>query len=573
MKMKRIYLVLLTVVAVMTSCHKPEYVPSTAERQGITSLTAYFTTGDFVDQMMAKLSLEEDDVDNERYVIPVPWFYPEETDNKTDIAMTRARIRAEIAPNCKIDPPLTILDLKEENPFVFTDSKGQEHNIIITGKRVKSSNAYALTFDIVSPVFVEGFVNEEASEIYLFTEDDLSNCTAESTPNRHSTVKTDLKVPKNYNEPQTVTYLAHDGKTERTYTIMKKTPVSIPYGFRAKSVKKLFNFEPVSMNKFPEYTDPVQPSMAYLDRTLVVSFGDGSELRKLNPLTGMQIGKINLGVVQAASITSDEGGNLLIAEYAAAGEECCIYKMESIDASPVLFYKFTNAADVPVGHAIKVVGNVDEQAVITLTHEGTSVTATGKYQRLTVSGGNVTESVLMDVVGLNICWGAAPTNFAKVCPVSVNPDDGVMFSFYENALTGELNTIKYINGNGKVAAENEFELMVSGNNASGNYNSNCMDVKRFNNAVYAAHLITSHFPMWGCGPILSIYDITAPTSIKAGMPVVPTVNVEWYQTAAAGCVGGDVLIARSADGFKVYMYYYDHNCGVIGGYSADCVKL
>jgi hypothetical protein len=164
----------------------------------------------------------------------------------------------------------------------------------------------------------------------------------------------------------------------------------------------------------------------------------------------------------------------------------------------------------------------------------------------------------------------APTNAAKVVPVSVNPEDGVMFSTYENPLTGELNCIKYINGNDKVAAEFKFSMITGGKEASGNYNSNCMDVKRFNNATYMAHLITSHFPMWGCGPILSVYDIASPTSIKSGSPVLSN-SIEWFQTAEAGCAAGDVIIAT--DGFKIYIYYFDHNCGVIGGYSADCIKL
>ena len=42
---------------------------------------------------------------------------------------------------------------------------------------------------------------------------------------------------------------------------------------------------------------------------------------------------------------------------------------------------------------------------------------------------------------------------------------------------------------------------------------------------------------------------------------------------AAGCAAGDVVMAQSADGFKVYVYYFDHNCGVIGGYVADSIDM
>ena len=567
--MKRIYYVLIA-LGLLSGCHKPEYVPSTADRQAITSLTAYFTSGKFVNQQMARLDV--DDPTLERYVIPVPWFFPEESDDVTTIHMTKARVRAEIAPNCKIEPPLTILNLAQENVFLFTDSKGDQRNIIITGKRTKSSNARALTFDLVSPVFVEGFVNEDAEEIYLFSKEDLSGCTAAATANAHSTIETDLSVAKNYNEPQIVTFLAHDGKTRKNYTVIKKDPVSIPYGFRNKSVKQLFSFEPSSRVDFPAYTAEVCPSMAYSNRKLFVSFGNGTPIVQLNSLTGVREGELNVGSVNVAGIANDEAGNLLLVEHAEAAEECKIYKMSSPSASPELFHSFMNDTDVPLGFVVRVIGSIDADAIIIITHEGVSTSATGKYTRITVRGGAITETVVKDVVGLNLCWGMAPTNTAKVVPVSIEPGDGVMFSFYENPLTGVLNTISYINGNDKVAAEHVYEKIVNGENASSNYNSNCMDTKRFNNAIYMAHLITSHFPMWGCGPNLSIYDISSPTSIKSGNAVLSQ-DIEWFQTADAGCAAGDVIIATSADGFKIYIYYFDHNCGVIGGYSADCIKL
>ena len=568
--MKKIYYILFVLVFAF-GCQKPDFVESTAERQGITSLTAYFTSGAFVDQEMARLDI--DDPTQERYVIPIPWFFPEESDDMTTLHMTKARVRAELAPNCKIEPALTILNLAQDNEFLFTDSKGDQRNIIITGQRRKSSNAYALTFDLTEPVFVEGFVNDETDEIYLFTKEDLSNCRAASTPNAHSTVETDLNVRKNYNEPQTVTYLAHDGKTKRTYTIIKRDPVSIPYGFRTKSVKKLFNFEPVSRLMFPKYTETVYPSMAYSDRKLFVSFGNGTDIVKLNSLTGVKEGKLDVGSVKVAGMASDEAGHIILVERAEAAAECKVYMMESSTSSPVLLHSFNNGADVPLGYHVRVIGNILEDAIIIITHEGVSTSATGKYTRIVINGGAVVNTELKDLIGLSLAWGLAPTNAAKVCPVSVNPDDGVMFSMYQNALTGELNTIKYINGNDKLASEFMFEkLGGDGKNASGNYNSNCMDVKRFNNATYMAHMISSHFPMWGCGPILSIYDINSPTSIKSGNAVISN-EIEWYQTAAQGCAAGDVIIARSADGFKIYVYYFDHNCGVIGGYSADCIKL
>ena len=562
--MKKIYyLLIVSALVLISSCQKPEYVEPGVERQGITSLTAYFTSGKFVDQALARLDVTDPEADV--YVIPIPWFFPEESDDVTTIHMTKVRVRAELAPSCKIDPPLTILDLTQEHHFTYTNAQGESRPITITGRRVKSSNAKVMTFKLVDPYLVEGFINDDTKEIYLFTTDDLNGFSAEAVASAHATVKEDLTVKKNYNEGQVVTMVAHDG-TEHEYSIVKKYPTKIPYGFRQESVRQLFNFEPVSRLGFPEYTVTVNPSLAYADNSVVMCFGDGKAPVYLDALTGVKKGEINLGSANPGSVTNDEGGNLIITSHVDAKGVVEIYKTKSVTQAPVLFHSFENATDVPVGYHVKVHGNIDTDAVITLTHEGVAgVTETSKYTRVVVSGGAVVSTETIDLAGLGLSWGAAPTNAAKVVPVSARPEDGVMLCYYSD------NTISYVNGNGAIAAQ--LNLQNAPFEANGNYNSNIMEAKTYNNATYAIHLTTSHFPMWGVGPKLNIFDITSPTSIKDGTTVLSNSNIEWYQTAAAGCAAADVVAGASADGFKIYIFYYDHNAGVIGGYVADCINI
>lgn len=562
--MKKIYyLLIVSALALISSCQKPEYVEPGVERQGITSLTAYFTSGKFVDQALARLDVTDPEADV--YVIPIPWFFPEESDDVTTIHMTKVRVRAELAPSCKIDPPLTILDLTQEHHFTYTNAQGESRPITITGRRVKSSNAKVMTFKLVDPYLVEGFINDDTKEIYLFTTDDLNGFSAEAVASAHATVKEDLTVKKNYNEGQVVTMVAHDG-TEHEYKIVKKYPTKIPYGFRQESVRQLFNFEPVSRLGFPEYTVTVNPSLAYADNSVVMCFGDGKAPVYLDALTGVKKGEINLGSANPGSVTNDEGGNLIITSHVDAKGIVEIYKTKSVTQAPVLFHSFENATDVPVGYHVKVHGNIDTDAVITLTHEGVAgVTETSKYTRVVVSGGAVVSTETIDLAGLGLSWGAAPTNAAKVVPVSARPEDGVMLCYYSD------NTISYVNGNGVIAAQ--LNLQNAPFEANGNYNANIMEAKTYNNATYAIHLTTSHFPMWGVGPKLNVFDITSPTSIKDGTTVLSNSNIEWYQTAAAGCAAADVVAGASADGFKIYIFYYDHNAGVIGGYVADCINI
>lgn len=561
--MKKIYnLIFIAVLALAASCQKPQYVEPTADRQGITSLTAYFTSGKYVDQAIAKLDVTDETMDY--YVIEIPWFFPEESEDPTTIYMSSLRIRAELAPNCKIEPALTILDLNLENKFQFTDNKGETRDIIITGKRTKSRKNNLMSFALTEPYRIDGFINDDTNEIYLFTTDDLTGFSAEATACAHATVETALSVKKDYNNDQEVTVVAQDGKTKRTYTIQKRYPNKIPYGFRSESARQLFNFEPVSRLGFPEYTVTVYPSLAYVGGNLIVCLGNGDTPVYLDGLTGVKTGKINLGSASPAAVTNDEGGNVIITSHADPQGTVEIYKTRSVTEAPVLFHTFVNETDVPVGYNVKVHGNIDTDAIIILTHEGVAgVTETSKYTRVVVSGGAVVSTETIDLAGLGLSWGAAPTNAAKVVPVSTKVEDGVMLCYYS------YNTITYVNGNGAIAAT----LPVLDEGISSNYNTNVMEAKTYNNASYAIHMVSSHFPMWGCGPHIRVFDISTPGSIKDGMTVLENTAIEWYQTAAQGCAAADVIMAPSTDGFKVYIYYFDHNAGVIGGYVADCIDI
>ena len=568
--MKKIVLLMIAALTLLASCQKPEFVEPTADRQGITSLTAYFTSGAFVDQEMAKLEISDPNLD--RYVIPVPWFFPEESDDVTTIHMTKVRVRAELANDCKLSPAITILDLTQENHFTYTNAQGESRDIVITGKRTKSNNGKVMTFSLMEPYKVEGFVNEETKEIYLFSTDDLTGFSASATVNAHSELKDDLTIKKDYNQEQTVSVIAHDG-SEHEYKILKMYPTKIPYGFRENSVRQLFNFEPVSRLGFPAASVTLYPSLGYIDGTVVVCFGDGTTPVCLDGLTGVKKGEINLGSAVAGSVTSDEGGNLLITNHAEATEDVNIYRTKSVTAAPELFHTFKNETDVPVGYNVKVHGNIDTDAVIILTHEGVAgITTTSKYVRVVVTGGQIVSTETIDLSGLSLGWGEAPAKAAKIVSASATPDNGVMLSYYTPFSGDEHNVLYYVNGKGAIAANLPFRTNEN-TLVNTNFNSNVLESKTYNNATYTVSFITSHFPEWTCKPRLYVFDTTVPNSIKDGVAVMKNPDIEMYQTAASYTAAGDVVMAPSADGFKVYIYYFDHNAGVIGGYVADCIDI
>ena len=561
--MKKLYYLLMVSIFAVASCQEPQYIEPTAERQGITSLTARFTSTSekYENQVLAKLNVE--DPEATEFIIPVPWFYPEESTDPTSIHMTRVRLEAELAPNCRIDPPLAMVDLTEENYYTFTNAQGESREIMITGKRTKSAKCNLMTFTLTKPYQIEGFINEDTKEVYLFTTDDLDGFSAEATVCAHATLQTDLTIKKNYNNEQEVTVMAQDEKTTCTYKIVKKYPNKIPYGFRASSARQLFNLDPVSRLSFPEAKEDVYSSLAYADGKLVISLGKGTAPIYCDPLTGVKIGDMNVTGVDVAAITNDEGGNILVSTHAESQGTVTLYKTKSVTAAPEQFHSFVNESDVPVGYNLKVNGNIDQDAVIILAHEGIDgVTATGKYTKIVVTGGQVASTETIDLAGLGLVWGSAPVHGAKVVPVSNKPESGVMLCYYSD------NIIHYV-ADGKIVASRSLE----GDGVTSNYNTNVMEAKSFNNAPYVIHMVSSHFPMWGIEPQIRIWDASDPKAFKDADPIMEHHSAEWFQTGYQGCAAADVIMGASADGFKVYIYYWDHNASVIAGFVADCIDI
>ena len=357
--------------------------------------------------------------------------------------------------------------------------------------------------------------------------------------------------------------MAQDEKTTCTYKIIKKYPNKIPYGFRASSARQLFNLDPVSRLGFPEAKETVYTSLAYADGKLVISLANGTAPIYCDPLTGLKLGEMNVGGVDVAAITNDEGGNILVSTHAESQGTVTLYKTKSVSAAPEQFHSFVNDTDVPVGYNLKVNGNIDQDAVIIIAHEGIDgVTGTGKYTKIVVTGGQVASTETIDLSGLGLVWGSAPVNGAKVVPVSNKPETGVMLCYYSD------NIIHYV-VDGKITASRA----LADDGVTTNYNTNVMEAKTFNNAPYVIHLVSSHFPMWGIEPQLRIWDASDPKAIKDTDPIICNKATEWFQTGYQGCASADVIMGASADGFKVYIYYFDHNASVIAGFVADCIDI
>ena len=575
--MKKTLLILLA-AAFAAACHEPEFVEPTADRQGITSLTAYFTSGKYVDQEMGRL--EVNDPDLERYVIPIPWFFPENSDDITTPYMLRVRVRATLQANCKLDPPLSILDLTEENHFTYTDATGASRDIIITGERVKSNKCELLSFTVKSPM-LNGMVDKVNRQVSLITAKDLSVAEATAMVSAHATISPDPGVAHNYNDGFTFTVTAHDGVTKADYFVIKNVPEKIDYGVNTASAEKLFNLDPNTGMGLPGYKAVANVSMGVIDSDLIVNMGDGSTPRYYNKIIGTYGGEIKIGsAVPTGAIASDEQDHLLICNLAEPGETFTIWKTSSMKEAPVELLSFANDQDVQLGLEMKVIGDIENEAAISVTYPGLAgVTTSGRFRSIHIVGGAVVSNELKDL-SPGFMWGSEASGSTCV-PAASAQNDGGWYSckYSENELTWfkpDLSVGKTLNGYG----DGTDEVDGGGTYVDSNTSPNNLDTKGFNNARFLALFVSNHFPKWWPGPQLYVYDITSglqgdniwnSPSLVFSMPYMYNLQ---YNTGAQDGNGacGDVILAPSADGYTLYIYYYDHYAQMLGGYSLDCIK-
>ena len=578
--MKRILCIIVAGLIALTACHEPEYVRPTALRQGLTSLTAIFKDGPYEGQELGRLIVT--DPQAELFEIPIPYYYPVASNEETLIYMMALRVQAELEPNWVISPKLGILDLTEENIFTLTDPDGNSRTIRITGKRVKPS-ACALLSLMVEDVKTSGVIYEEDGRILIPYLDDLSAVNISGQVSPHAKISKvngkdyNPKTKYNLNTGATLTVLAGDGSTSRTYDVSQGIPALMAQGLRTASVAELSNVDPVSVVHLHAWNEKAYVSLAGIGTQILVGLGEGRKPVIVDAFTGSRKGEMELGAAVADCITNDDAGHVLICNYATGGMEATdvnIYVTSSVTDTPELFHTFTNPLVFPIGHRMKVLGDVRGNAIIVFTAEGIAgVSTTAEMCWLTVEGGVVTSVNTKDFAPLGLGWGAAPVNFATVVPATLTPDkDGWFVDYYEGNSDPSVThgsedcyILHYFDGKDK---DHWVELM-------GNWavNPNCLDLKTFNGARYMALFAVSHFPEWDIRPRLHLFDVTDPSSATA---ILKNDSMKIYQKGATDPefgAAGDVALVPSADGYRLYVYYYDHHAQSIGAYVADCFEI
>ncbi len=569
--MKKIIITASAALCLLSACHEPEYVKASADRQGLTSLTAIILDGEYAGQEISKLDVSEEMYEDGNFVIEIPYYFPVTSEEQSTKYMTRLRVQAELQPDYKISPSLGLLDLTEVNNFTLTDPNGKSRPITITSKRVKSTACSLLSL-LVEDYMVSGVIYEAQKKVLIPSFEDMTNVKVSGQVSSHAqitriggkTYSADGRF--DLSTGSSITVLAANGTTSTTYSVEQGIPALLDYGMNLSSVKQLFNVDPVTLCGLPAYTEGCYVSLAGLGNSVIVCTGSTASPAVLNCFTGQKSGELNVAPAVADAITNDDAGHLLLVNFAQGGDAAQtvnIYRMNSETDTPALLHSFTNPIDVPIGHRIKALGDIDNNAVIVLTAEGIDgVTITAKAVVLKVSAGAVTSVDVQDFASYGFGWGSAPISYATIVPASLNPDsDGWYLDYYEgNADADGAYLLHYINGSDTVIDKV----------GDWGQNPNCLDVKTFNGSRYMTLFVVSHFPQWGYGPRLYLYEVSSPDSPSR---LLANESIGWYNKGDyspdyGAC--GDVVMVPTTDGYRMYVYYYDHHSQAIGAFVSDC---
>ncbi len=555
---KYILNIIIALVFCVASCKKAIYIQPTTDAQGVTSLVAKFTTGNLKEQEAVKFDLS--DLGKNEFVIPIPWFYPEDSAHETTPYMTEMKIEANLANNCKIEPKLGVLDLTKENFFTFTDQHGNQRKISIRGERTKSNKA-SITFFSIESVGVTGLIDQDKKTISLITVEDLSAVDVDVAISAHATLDQSL-VGVDLNVPQKITVIAHDGQAKTTYTVMKTAPAKITYGFRSGSENLSFNLNLGTLG----YTNGIRPSLAVSGNYLVVSTANKQAPKYYNRSTGKYVGLMNLGSAKGdGTVASDAAGNILVADYTNAGDVLRIYKTKAVTNVPQVYLTWTNTSGFPLGSKLSIQGDLDAKAIIIATCDGVAGAGSNKFLRWVVTNGIVGTAEVITAKGIPF-WGEG-VNGTKVTSRSANVTDGSFLGFYD----GGVNKLYYLDGNNANAKSLADQTSGSG----WGINNSLADAKEFNNAKYLAFYCPSHFPGWGISSELYIYDVSDMASFNGNVDKTSALvfSAKYGSLGNAVAASGDVLIAISADGYKMQVFTIDFNTGNLACYEFNCVDV
>lgn len=357
-----------------------------------------------------------------------------------------------------------------------------------------------------------------------------------------------VKVEANLGAARTGTIKFVAKSNEVVITVNQPDGVKLlPYGFRAGSEEVIFA-KPLA--EISGLSATAADHIAVTKDYVIISAPNETPV-VLNALTGEYVGTLNLGELAGknAAVTADDAGNIIVSTHNDGGF-MRIARMKSIDSTPEIIIE---RASTEYGNSISVVGDVYDDAIITLMFGVWSQGGTTGHWRYIV-----TDGVPGDVYWSKIAAGdvTATLNNTKgdVIYRDVDPNGPYFMAGYSGAV--------FIWAEGGVAKAAQSTIAAPGD--SWMVGTVCLDVEKFNGAYYLMGAADTYFNYGYSNAAL--IDATSLETFQIGAQFYPTSDWGWSAINAGGGKT-DCVLKVSEDG--VYMYAYV----LYAGGSLGCVRV
>ena len=345
-------------------------------------------------------------------------------------------------------------------------------------------------------------------------------------------------------------------------------------GIREGSAQALFAVELKALYDELD-ANAIHPTVATVGDYVVVCLGDGRTPVYVDKATGEKLGEIALGeAVPTGSVTSDENGNLVIANWAdGQGSNFCLWKTADVTADPVKILEAPNAWGITLGDYVQVIGNLDDDATIVATFGGLYAQHIARW---TVTDGVVNpEATVVTIGGSGIVQIGSRDNNFNIAQRTANPADGYFLGQYADGV----DNFYYINGTTNEVAGSL--LPVGTGSEWGMKYANCY-CTTFNGVNYTVLFAMGFWPNWGLPGSLYLFNTdtvdyfdgvnkvdNAPGLV--GTYAVADANFDVTPYAGAERVA-DVKLIPTKDGKRLDLVYTSNTHLTVGCIEFDCIE-
>lgn len=547
-------LITATAASVATSCRKVDAVP---RQSGKALSDIYGTIEGFGGNRLFEPRYSADTI-----YLDIPYFYPADSDNPTDLS--NIIVRSTVSTDATMTPQLgSPMDVREPLHLTVTAGTGEVSNYVLVVRNVAdlALRTAAITYtENGAPQTIDGVVDNTTNEVkfYVVPGTDVSQVKLTTTMSPHATPSlpdgSTIDLSQNKTVPFTVT---GNDKTKRTYTFKAIEPVKLTYGVGISRL--LWKKGATEISGFT--TNDNNRSMAVSGNYLVLALSTTPSAFKIyDRKTGAYLQDMLAppGNLRSFAIANDSAGHILVSSWAPKNAAFYVYKYnDPFDASPVKLIQWTNnnpagiTGDGGVGRRINVYGDVNKNATLAATAGVSNIVYNWQVANGTLVNNTPAPAAYQSVTG-----GTTWSFYAEAQPVSTTASGDYFVNY-----AGEIALVNGSSNSRAVAFTSETTVI--------GLNHMAIDYFQFNNANFLAVQRFTNAANTKAG--MSLFDVTKTsniglTSTAAGFNtfrVFASPDANDITASANGNGAGDICAVLNDDRERVCVYMLLTNGGIM----------